>query len=198
MPTRLITACLPAARRSSTRGSRMSASTTSTVGSRMRCLARSRWRVGTVTRRPCAASAATTWRPMNPEPPVTSTFSSFTPASGKLFVLDQLAAVARRDGAQPRLEGRGLLLENRGIEHRVRHHLADVVARFAEWDVLYVDRPFEGLRVAPAAGARRSGIVRRRGEHRMPELVEHQLHVPRAQPHVGLHVRDVAVVEAAD
>src|SRR5688500_2536623 len=198
MPTRLSTACLPAVRRSSTPGASTSACTTSTVGKRIRCLARSRRREGTVTLMPCPDSAATRWRPMKPEPPATSTLSSFTDASGKLVVLDQLAAVARRNGAQPCFERRGLLLQNRGIEHRVRHYLPDVVAGLGEWDGLYVDRAFERLGVAPAARARRPGIVRRGGEHRMAELVEHQLHVLGAQVHVGLDLGDVAMAVPTD
>ena len=50
----------------------MSASTTSTVGSRIRCFARSRRRTGTTTRCPTAASRATMWRPTKPAPPSTT------------------------------------------------------------------------------------------------------------------------------
>src|SRR2546423_699962 len=126
MPARLNTACLPRARRSSTPGANTSVSTTSTVGSRIRCLARSRRRAGTVTLIARAVSAATRWRPMKPEPPTTRTLSNFIAASGQL-VFDRFDASARRDAAEARLQRGDFLVEQRAVEHRVRHHLLHVL-----------------------------------------------------------------------
>src|SRR5687767_1005520 len=139
----------------------MSASTTSTVGSRIRCLARSRRREGTVTRTPAAASEATRWRPMKPVPPTTSTLPYFITATLTQLVLDRRLHGARReDRAEARLEGHRVLSEQRGVEHRIRHDLAHVVARFGERDRLDVNRALERPGVAPAARARRAGVVR--------------------------------------
>src|SRR6185503_20992333 len=148
----------------------MSVSTTSTVGSRMRCLARSRRREGTVTRRPAAASDATRWRPMKPEPPTTSTLLYFIWMSAlrvllqfvlyPLFILDggRLHTARRQDRAKARLQRHRLLVQHRAVHHRVSHHLAHVVAGFAERDRLDVDRALQRARVAPAPGARRAGV----------------------------------------
>src|SRR5688572_33497857 len=150
----------------------MSAWTTSTVGSRMRCLARSRRREGTVTPRPAAASDATRWRPMKPEPPTTSTLLCFM-RNLLLFVLDRgrLDAAGRQDRAEPGLQRHRLLVEHRTVEDRVGHHLAHVVARLGEGNRLDVHRAFQRARIAPAPRARRTGVVRGRGEHRVAELL---------------------------
>src|SRR5262245_31764148 len=157
MPTRFTTASRPTAMRSSAPGAKMSASTTSTVGSRMRCLARSRRRVGTRTLTPRAASAATRWRPRKPEPPTTRTLMCFMGALFYLlavvFVACGFAAAARRDDAEPRLDRDRLLLQQRGVEHRIRHHPLHVLAGLGIGDGLGVDRALEGPRIAPAAGA---------------------------------------------
>src|SRR5258708_16602350 len=82
----------------------MSASTTSTVGRRMRCFARSRRRDGTVTRTPRRTSAETRCRPTKPDPPRTRTFPNLILGSFGQLVLSRLGAAARRDGAQARPE----------------------------------------------------------------------------------------------
>src|SRR5687767_14656978 len=172
MPTRLNTACLPAQSRSRAPGARTSVSTTSTVGRRIRCLARSRRREGTVTRTPAAASEATRWRPMKPEPPTTTTLPYFMrPTLAQLFLQRRLDRARRVDDAEPRLERHRLLVEHRSVERRVRHDLLHVVARLGEWDRFDVDRAFERLLVAPAPRARRAGVVGGGGEHRVAELL---------------------------
>src|SRR6185295_14488487 len=180
----------------------MSASTTSTVGSRMRCLARSRRREGTVTRRPAAASDATRWRPMKPEPPTTSTLLYFIRMSAlrvllfvlyPLFILNgrRLDAARRQDRAKARLQRHRLLVEDRAVHNGVRHDLAHVVASLGKRNRLDVDRAFERARVAPAPRARRTRVVRGGSEHRVAELLHHQAHVAGAERHVGFDVGHV-------
>src|SRR4051812_27733955 len=103
-------------------GAMMSVSTTSTVGSRMRCLARSRRREGTVTDVPAAASDATRWRPMKPEPPTTSTLLYFMSGLA-LLVLDRrrFDPTWREDCSEARLQRHRLLVEDRAVQHGVRH-----------------------------------------------------------------------------
>src|SRR5262245_4659856 len=167
MPTRFTTASHPTARRSSTPGAKTSASTTSTVGSRIRCLARSRRRDGTTTLTPRAASAATRWRPIKPEPPTTRTLMCFMRALFYLFavvfVAGGFATAARRDHAQAGLDRHRLLLQQRGVEDRVRHDALHVLARLGVGNGFGVDRPFERAGVAPAARAVGAGVVRGRG-----------------------------------
>src|SRR5436305_9557472 len=129
MPTKLTTASCSRARRSSTPRWLMSASTTSTVGRRIRCFARSRRREGTVTRNPRLTSSATRCRPTKPDPPRTSTLRYLILRSFRQLFVGRIAAAARRDGAQARLERHDLLLDQRGVEDRVGHHLLHVIAR---------------------------------------------------------------------
>ena len=178
----------------------MSVSTTSTVGSRSRCLARSRRRDGTVTLMPPArqrrhqmpADEAGAAQHQN----VVQLHGVFAAASGSS---SSSGSPAARAGTVPRraLIGVADLVEHRGVEHGVRHHLLHVVARLGEGNRLGVDRAFERLRVAPAARARRAGIVGGGGEHRVAELVEHHFHVAGAEVDVGLDLDDVLRPEIA-
>src|SRR5688572_28599581 len=116
-----------------------SASTTSTVGRRIRCLARSRRREGTVTRMPAAASEATRWRPMKPDPPTTSTELTFIGFLPRLFLEDRrFRCPRRRYYAEARLERDRLLLQHRAVVDGVGHHFLDVVARLGEGNRLDV------------------------------------------------------------
>src|SRR5688572_23261021 len=173
---------MPALRRSSAPGAITSASTTSTVGRRIRCLARSRRREGTVTLIPAAASEATRWRPTKPEPPTTSTELTFIGLLPRLFLEDRrFRCPWGRDDAEARLERDRFLLEHGGVVDGVRHHLLHIVPGLGKGNRLDVDRPFERLLVAPAARTRGAGVVCRRSEHRMAELLHHELEVRGAE-----------------
>src|SRR3954463_30295 len=198
-PTRLMTASCPRTRRSSTPGATMSVSTTSTVGSTMRCFARSRRRDGTVTLMPRRTRPATTWRPMKPEPPNTSTLSSFIRVSFRQVVFDRLGVTARRDRAKARLEGGRLLLRERRVKDGVGHHFLHVVARLRERNRFGVNRALErAALIAPAPGARGARVVGRGGKDLAAELVEHDAQIAGAERDVGLRFRDRAAVVAAN
>src|SRR5690242_339408 len=130
MPTRLITASWPSIRRRSAAGSCTSASTTSTVGSRIRPLARSRRRLGTRTLMLRAQSSAARWVPTKPEPPISRTFSmgSMGGASGQVGHRRVAHGAAWGDHAEAALQRLRLVLEQRRVIDAVAHDLLDVVA----------------------------------------------------------------------
>src|SRR5712691_9252838 len=215
MPTRFTTASQPTVSFARVCGSCTSASITSTVGRRIRCLARSRRRVGTMTECSSSTSWRTRCRPTKPLPPMTRMrlmvlpgesasvtskragqvrrTASIAPLQALLndgLVLNRrhaLGGAARQDHAQARLQWGWLGSEDGGVVNGVRHHLLDVVARLAERNGLDEDRALDRSRAAPQARARGPGVVRGRGENGAAvELIEDVLEVIRAERRIEI------------
>src|SRR5258706_11323088 len=217
MPTRFTTAWQPAVSFARVSGSCTSASTTSTVGRRIRCLARSRRPGGTTRKSSFSASWRPKCRPTKPLPPMTrmrlmplpgESASVTSKRAGQVRptpsmvsrallndgrVLNRrhaLGGAARQDHAQARLQRGWLGAEDGGVVNRVRHHLLHVVARLAEGNGLDEDRAFDRSRAAPQARACGPGVVRCRGENGAAvELIEDVLEVIRAE--CGIEIRFV-------
>src|SRR5258706_9893503 len=215
MPTKFTTASQPIMSFASVSGSCTSASTTSTVGRRFRCLARSRLRVGTTTKCSSSTSWRTRCRPTKPLPPMTRMRLMVPPGKAasltakralqgarpmlpeKSLLNDGFVAycrhafrgAARQDRAQARLQRRRLGPENGGVVDGVHHDFLDVVARLAERNGLDEDRPFDRNAAAPKARARRPGVVGGRREHGAAvELVEDMPQIVRAERSVEIRL----------
>src|SRR5712671_5950518 len=213
MPTRFTTASQPAVSFARVCGSCTSASTTSTVGRRIRCLARSRRRVGPTTKCSSSTSWRTRCRPTKPLPPMTRMRLMVPPGKAasltakralqgarpmlpeKSLLNDGFVAycrhafrgAARQDDAQARLQRRRLGPEDGGVVDGVRHHLLDVVARLAERNGLDEDRAFDRSSAAPQARARGPGVVRGRSQNGAAiELIEDVLEVIRAERRIEI------------
>src|SRR5258705_10351009 len=215
MPTKFTTASQPIMSFASVSGSCTSASTTATVGRRIRCLGGSGRRVGTATKCSSSTSWRTRCRPTKPLPPMTRMRLMVPPGKAasltakralqgarpmlpeKSLLNDGFVAycrhafggAARQDRAQARLQRRRLGPEDGGVVDGVRHDLLDVVARLAERNGLDEDRAFDGNAAAPQARARRPGVVGCRREYGAAvELVEDMPQVVRAERRVEIRL----------
>ena len=172
MPTRLTTAAASAARRASARGSWMSASTTSTVGSRIRCCARSRRRVGTTTSlagrdEPRRRRGGRRSRCRRARGPLRCAIVT-APSTASAATVSASRRRLPRGGTMPsRVRQRHVgLVERLRVEHRVGEHFLHVVAGFVERNRLDPDRAFERRAGAPGLRAARARIIRSGRERR--------------------------------